>query len=172
MAQSAKEKKAKEVERLLKIRDLEPADGMELLGILSAAGANPAVGHNIGLAITANNDKNTAVAMQAGGAAIIQALHAALGSPQNTERAENFLFSVWNPPLGPIAGDTDEARETDELDKKRAALKKLGFKGYFLIADAFRRSEDFNDFLEWLPSVMPNLPATGDTPTPSEETTG
>lgn len=177
--QAAQTKRYTERERLAKVRELTPDDGMELIGIVASMGANPTIGHNIGLAISASQGerRNPEVAMQAGAAAVMQALYAALRSRDARDDARVFLYSIWAPPLGPIKGDTDEEREKAKAEKKAELFKKLGFEGYLRIADAMRKTEDFDDFLDYARSMLGDLPSiteslmssSGDTDSPTPE---
>jgi hypothetical protein len=141
------------------VREPNIDDAIELYGIVGS-GLDAEVGRAIGLAILGLQNENNEMAVQAGAQAVAEALGTAFNNRATRTDARNFIFSLWEPKLALSEGETYEA-------KKREEWKKLPMRGANELIDAFRKTDNFADFLEFFTDMMPNATDSGETSTPS-----
>jgi hypothetical protein len=141
------------------VREPNIDDAIEFYRII-ASGLDAGVGQAVGLAILGARNENNEMAVQAAAQAVAEALGTAFNNRATSTDARNFIFSLWEPKLALSEGETYEA-------KKREEWKKLPMRGANELIDAFRKTDNFADFLEFFTDMMPNETDSGETSTPS-----
>ncbi len=143
------------------VRPPNADDAIELIGIVSAAGGGEKLGDAVALAMQAYQQKDAgSLTQRAAVVAITDGLYAALRDRSVRQDAVNFIYSLWAPKLSVEDGETFE-------EKKREEWKKLPMRAPMEIVDAFRKTENFADFLDFFTSMMPTATVSSDSSTPS-----
>jgi hypothetical protein len=135
------------------VREPNADDAIDLIGILGAAGMDGTAGQAIGVALAAYTsgagDAATDVVVRAAAEGILSGLSAALRDRATRAEARNFLFNIWNPKI--VVKEDDESEDA----KKREMWSKLPMDAPLGIAEAFRHTQGFSDFLSFFTDMLP-----------------